>query len=402
MATPIAAKLPLSDREQALKRPRTLLGGLSPDQFMRSVWQRKPLVVRQALSADALWAPSRAECVRLAGIDGVESRLVQQTDNGWTMRRGPLPRSAIPPWSRPGWTLLVQGMDLHAEEAHQLLRQFDFIPQARLDDVMVSYASDQGGVGPHVDSYDVFLVQVAGRRRWRVAPPGNDAFVPELPLRILACFEPTEEWVLEPGDLLYLPPGWGHEGVALGGDCMTASIGFRAPTAGELVVSLLQYCADEIQESADQGRWSRRFADRGLRATATSGAVPEGLLAFAQDQLQAALRNEQALQRALGAWVTEPKPQVMFEEPVALESSLEQASARYGIRLDRRTRMAYDAHHCFINGEAFRVGGRDASLLRQLADARRWDANDWKAVTAAARAVLLEWMQLGWIHPRGA
>ena len=218
--------------------PSALLGGLSPARFMRRHWQKRPLLVRAALPG--VRPPlSRASLFALAAEEAVESRLVAHAGgdaaSGWSLRRGPIPRRALPPVGRRGWTLLVQGLDLHVPAARELLSAFRFVPEARLDDLMLSWASDGGGVGPHVDSYDVFLLQVQGRRRWRVGPVGDRTPRPGLPLRILARFEPTEEWLLEPGDMLYLPPGWGHDGTAEG-ECMTASIGFRAPARGVVTI----------------------------------------------------------------------------------------------------------------------------------------------------------------------
>ena len=186
-----------------LDEPLPLLGGLSPTQFMRRHWQKKPLLVRQALPGIGAPLP-RAELFALAARDDVESRLVQRHATGWSLRHGPLPRRALPPLSRPAWTLLVQGLDLHLQAAHELLARFRFVPGARLDDLMLSYASDGGGVGPHLDSYDVFLLQVHGRRRWRVGRPADAAFVEGLPLKILRRFEPEHDWLLEPGDLLWI------------------------------------------------------------------------------------------------------------------------------------------------------------------------------------------------------
>ena len=231
--------------------PLALLGGLTPATFMRRHWQKQPLLVRGAVSAG--WSPlGRAALFGLAASDDVESRLVVRDDARWSVRHGPLPRRALPPLARPAWTLLVQGVDLHVPAAHELLRRFRFVPDARLDDLMVSYATDGGGVGPHVDSYDVFLLQVHGRRRWRIGPAADAAFVPGLPLKILARFDATRDWLLEPGDMLYLPPGWGHDGTAVG-ECMTCSIGFRAPTAVELARDVLQRAAEALDD-ADAAR----------------------------------------------------------------------------------------------------------------------------------------------------
>ena len=164
------------------------------------------------------------------------------------MRHGPLPRRSLPPLRQAGWTLLVQGVDLFVDAAHQMLRPFRFVPDARLDDLMISYASDGGGVGPHVDAYDVFLLQLQGRRRWRIGRVRDASLVEGAPLKLLRRFEPSQEWLLEPGDMLYLPPAWGHDGVAVG-ECMTASIGFRAPRAGELAQALLLGVADAAADA---------------------------------------------------------------------------------------------------------------------------------------------------------
>jgi 50S ribosomal protein L16 3-hydroxylase len=166
-----------------------------------------------------------------------------------------------------------------------MLSTFAFLPRARLDDLMVSWASDGGGVGPHVDAYDVFLLQLEGRRRWRVGPVRDAAFEPGLPLKILRRFEPTDDWLLEPGDMLYLPPGWGHDGVAEGA-CMTASIGFRAPGRRELARELLLRLADAFGDASDDDGPDPLYADRGQAATTAPGRIPAAYLAFAAQALR--------------------------------------------------------------------------------------------------------------------
>ena len=200
-----------------------LLGGLSPAAFMKRHWQKKPLLVRQAWPEVEPPLP-RPGLFDLAASDAVESRLVERRPDGWKVKNGPLSRRALPPVARAGWTLLVQGLDLHVEAAHRMLSRFRFVPDARLDDLMVSWASPGGGVGPHIDSYDVFLLQVQGRRRWRIGKVTDASLHEDAPLKLLRHFEPSDEWLLEPGDMLYLPPNWGHDGVAEGGECMTCSI----------------------------------------------------------------------------------------------------------------------------------------------------------------------------------
>jgi 50S ribosomal protein L16 3-hydroxylase len=369
--------------------PTPLLGGLSAARFMRRHWHRAPLLVRQAVPG--VQPPAdRAELFALASRDDVESRLVVRDGDRWTLRRGPVPRRALPPLARPGWSLLVQGLDLHVDAAQSLLSRFRFVPDARLDDLMVSYASDAGGVGPHTDAYDVFLLQVSGRRRWRIGRCARPQWRDDVPLKMLQAFDVEHDWVLEPGDMLYLPPHWAHDGVAVGGDCMTASIGFRAPASDELARVLLARLADAPSAPA-----SRRYRDAGQQATTHPGEVPPQLRAFALDAVQRALNQPGAVEQALGEWLTEPKPQVWFD------ASRRDTAIAQGLRADRRTRMAYDSASFFINGESYRYAGRDAELLRQFADRRALDAAQMRRMSAAARMLLGEWLAAGWLHPLG-
>ncbi|MEJ5991701.1 cupin domain-containing protein [Ramlibacter sp. PS3R-8] len=369
-------------------RTLPLLGGLTPDQFMRRHWQKKPLLVRQAMAGFEPLLPP-AELFALAAREGVESRLVSQDPRrGWRLQRGPFARRALPALKQPRWSLLVQGVDLHDARAHALLHRFDFIPAARLDDLMISYASDGGGVGPHFDSYDVFLLQAQGRRRWRIGRQRDLQLQEGVPLKILANFEAEEEFVLEPGDMLYLPPRYAHDGVAVGGDCQTYSIGFRAPARNELARELLQRIADE---AAEEGSDASIYRDARQLATDTPGAIPEGLATFAREALAAALSDPAALDRALGEYLTEPKPNVWFE-PGRAPRRLR------ALVLDARTRMLHDRRHVFINGEAWRAAGRDATLMRRLADHRRLDARELAGASEGARALLLSWCEAGWAH----
>lgn len=373
-----------------------LLGGLSAAAFMRRHWQKKPLLVRAALP-DALPRLGRRQLFALAAAAGVESRLVVRDEHDrWSVRPGPLSRRALPALATPGWSVLVQGVDLHDDDAHRLLSRFRFVPDARLDDLMVSFASDGGGVGPHVDSYDVFLLQLEGRRRWRIGPTRRPRLRDDVALKMLADFAPSQEWLLEPGDMLYLPPGWGHDGVAVG-RCMTASIGFRAPGAAELAVDLLERLVDaqrddeEDDSSSAAGAAVLLFRDRGEAPTAHPARVPERLQQFAAAAVARLLADRTAQSRALGESLSEPKPGIWFEADDA-------ARIEPGVALDRRTRMLYDAVHVYINGESYRAGGRDASLMRALADERRLGAAQVARLSAEASALLCQWATDGWCH----
>jgi 50S ribosomal protein L16 3-hydroxylase len=374
------------NRGMDITRPMPLLGGLSAQAFMRRHWQKKPLLIRQALPELAPWL-DRKQLFALAARDDVESRLVQRERGRWSLRHGPLPRRSLPSLARRDWSLLVQGVDLHQPEAHELIARFRFVPDARLDDLMVSYASDGGGVGPHVDSYDVFLLQLHGRRRWRVAAGFDPTLLPNLPLKILSAFVAEQEWVLEPGDMLYLPPLWAHEGVALG-ECLTASIGFRAPARQALGHELLQRLLDD----AEPGDADPLYRDRRQVATQTPGRIPAALQDFAADAVARCLADQRWLARALGEVLSEPKPEVSFERPDAIDAR------ERGVRLDQRTRMMYDDSHVFINGESFRAAGSDARTMRQLADRRALSPRQVAGLAADARQLLGEWAQAGWLQ----
>ena len=321
-------------------RPLPLLGGLTPCEFMRRHWQRAPLLVRGAL-ADFASPLERRDLFALAARDDVESRLVRKSASGWALVHGPLSRKQIPPLREPGWTLLVQGVDVHDAAARSLLDRFRFVPDARLDDLMISWASDGGGVGPHADSYDVFLLQARGVRRWRIARRYDAALDERAPLEVLRRFTPEQEHVLAAGDLLYLPPNWAHDGVAIGGDCVTCSIGMRAPRRGDLAGELAQRLAETYDDA-------KLYRDPEQPATASPAAIPQSLARFAADALRRLAGRPEAVARALGEVLSEPKAHVWFEKRTTRWRPA-------AVVLDRRTRMLYDARRVYINGEAVRV-----------------------------------------------
>ena len=382
----------------------TLLGGLTPQQFMRRQWQKKPLLVRQALPG---FKPilSRPELFALASQVEVESRLVLQGPTGWRMKSGPFAPRSLPALNKPGWSLLVQGVDMHEAKAHALLQQFRFVPDARMDDLMISYASAGGGVGPHFDSYDVFLLQASGKRRWRIGKQTDFTLQEGVPLKILQNFVPTEEFVLEAGDMLYLPPRYAHDGVAedaVSADgkpeaCMTYSIGFRAPSQSELAGALLQRLAEFGSDNEDCVAVPKLYRDPQQLATAQPAALPAELTEFARQAVASALKDPLALACALGEYLTEPKPSVWFDEPSGPVDGAHLFGAGSILVLDARTRMMYDAHHIFINGESYRAKGADAALMRLLADQRQLLPAELRKASVSARNLLADWRDAGWL-----
>jgi 50S ribosomal protein L16 3-hydroxylase len=370
----------------------THLGSRSVAQFLREDWQRRPRLLRQALPGlrSPLAWPALAA---LAARDDVESRLITCIDGHWRLRHGPLPARALPSRRTSGWTLLVQGTDTLDAAAARLLARFRFIADARLDDLMVSYASDGGGVGPHVDSYDVFLIQAQGRRRWQISRQRKLTLRDDVPLKMLADFRPQQEWVLEPGDVLYLPPGVAHEGTAVGGDCITCSVGFRAPRWAEAAEPWLDSL---LATPALQAQWR----DPGLRPTRHPAALPSAMTDAFWQALIRAQPTRTAAARALLIHQTEPKPHVVFAPPTRAltRDAFERAAARRGLALDLRTRVLYSGAELAINGEAVAAPGGRAPALRRLADARALGAADCASLEPVVRELLFDWYVAGWLH----
>ena len=365
-----------------------LLGGMTPAMFLRDYWQKKPLLVRQAipgfapiLSADALFS--------LAAQEEVEARLIRCHRRRWELQHGPFDRLPAP--TEKNWTLLVQSANLHDDEADRLLQQFRFLPDSRLDDLMISYATDGGGVGPHVDSYDVFLLQAQGQRRWRISAQTDLSLVDGLPLKILRNFQAETEYVLEAGDMLYLPPHYAHEGVAIG-TCQTYSIGFRAPAYQELGEAFLQFMADAIDLPG-------RYADPDLKPTTHPAMIDAGMLDRVEEALQNVRFTRDDVTLFMGEYLSEPKASVTFAPPARplAPARFAQAAAKRGLRLPARTRMLYRGQHVFINGESFRMQAADRPLLTALANARRVEAGDLADVPSDVAEALHLWYADGWL-----
>ena len=371
----------------------TLLGGLSPEQFMRRHWQKKPLLIRQAIPGMKPLI-ERSPLLAMVESEEVESRLIVRQGAQWTLKKGPMDRKRLPSLKTPDWTVLVQGVDLHHDAVHSLLQQFRFVPDARLDDLMISFATEGGGVGPHFDSYDVFLLQAHGQRKWRIGKPPRYELQEGVPLKILKDFKPEAEFVLNPGDMLYLPPGYAHDGVAVG-ECMTYSVGFRVPRSAELASELLMGLSEEMAEA--QGSDSDGlYQDPHQAAAIQDASVPKALQEFAARSVAKALKEPQILNCLLGESLTEPKPNVWFDAPDGDE--LPDFEWPTQVRLDRRTKMLFDAKHIFINGESFRAAGKDAQLLRKLANQKQLSKGLAAQLSDDAAELMRAWWEEGWWH----
>jgi 50S ribosomal protein L16 3-hydroxylase len=376
-----------------------LLGNRTPRQFMQRYWQKKPLLIRQAIPE--LAAPlTRDELFELADLDDVESRLITHFRNTWNLEHGPFAPDELPSLKKREWTLLVQGANLHDARAHALMNRFRFIPDARLDDLMISYATDGGGVGPHFDSYDVFLLQVEGKRRWRIGAQRDLSLKPGLPLKVLQNFEPDEEWVLEPGDMLYLPPHIAHDGIAEG-ECMTCSIGFRAPSTHELTAQFLYHLAEQAGESTST-KGQARYRDPEQPPVDRPAHLPALLVERVGAILATIDWDEKDIATFLGSYLSEPKSNVVFDPP---ERALNQQKfvervKKTGLTLDRKTILLYDAKSYFVNGEAAKLSASAKKWLPEFADTRRLEAKRFVTLTddSAMTSLLHEWYRAGWIQ----
>jgi 50S ribosomal protein L16 3-hydroxylase len=340
-----------------------LLGGLTPRTFLRRHWQKRPLFVRGALPAFRGVVDEHA-LIALAARDDVESRVVERSGKRWHTAHGPFRKISL---KKTNSTLLVSGVNLHVEAAEQLLRRFDFVPQARLDDVMVSFATRGGGVGPHVDSYDVFLLQGAGRRHWRVR--GSDK-------RAL-------EYLAETGDLLYLPPGWRHDGVALE-PCFTYSIGFRAPRGTELGAAFLDWLHE-------RGLPDAAYRDPRLEPTSRPAQIPREMIRFAETIVEKIKGSRTDASAVLGQYLTTPKPHVVFS-PGRSKRSL----ARAEVQLDPKTQLLYSGNRFYLNGECFTVRKKDSALLKELADRRGLPGA--RLARAPLADLVYDWHRAGYVR----
>ena len=366
-----------------------LLGNITPAEFLRDYWHKKPLLIRQAIPG---FKPllSLATLTEMAKQNHIESRLITQVDDDWDMQHGPI--EALPGADQKRWTMLVQGANLYHKSADALLRQFRFIPDARLDDLMISYATDGGGVGPHFDSYDVFLLQAHGKRRWRIGPQKDLTLVEGKPLKILANFKAEEEFLLEPGDMLYLPPQYAHDGVAEG-ECMTYSIGFRSPSYQELGEAFLQFMADSIDLPG-------RYADPALDVVKNPAEIPRHMLATIAEEMNKVRFTEEDVTIFLGEHLSEPKHNVFFTgpaKPLTMGRFLETVSKK-GVVLSLKTQMLYRGKHVFINGESFAVGRADKALLDMLANERALPGTAIAQASDDVMEALYTWYQDGWIE----
>ena len=345
--------------------PMQLLGGLTAREFLRDYWQKKPLLIRQALP-DFESPISPDELAGLALEEEIESRLViEHGQQPWELRRGPFSEEDFSDLPARDWTLLVQAVDQFIPQVAELLENFRFLPSWRIDDVMISFAAPGGGVGPHYDNYDVFLLQAHGQRRWKIGQM-CDAESPVLEhadLRILAEFAETDEWVLEPGDMLYLPPRLAHYGIAED-DCMTYSVGFRAPSAAEVLTHFTDFLSQFLTNE-------ERYSDAGIAPCSDPHQIQRDSLDRLKSLLNEHMNDERLLLTWFGQFMTEPRYPELIAGPELAEDDL-LASLKDGAVLVRNpsSRLAWsevdDDLLLFASGQSRLLPGNLRELLKLI------------------------------------
>jgi 50S ribosomal protein L16 3-hydroxylase len=355
---------------------------------MSRYWHKKPLLIRGAIPAFSIHQKnppdldspiSAPKLFALAGNELVESRLIQSKP--WSLRSGPFKKKAIPRIDQADWTLLLQGMEAHHPAAAAILSWFRFIPDARLDDLMISIAGVGGGVGPHFDSYDVFLIQMSGRRRWRISTQKDLSLDPRLHLKILQNFTVEQEWVLEPGDMLYLPPHIAHDGIALDAGCQTWSVGFRSPSFRELLQEGLWRLAESLEEIPGL---EEKFADPKQNAIHTPEELPKELIKQLEKKL-AGLKLDQidGFLPGITAYLTEPKQHAYFhgpKNPLSPKQFAQKLSSQM-LKPHPESRLLSLNHEVYCNGEMVTKG-----QAKEIRDA-------WRSIAANKRLVLKKSLQ---------
>ncbi|WP_374554163.1 ribosomal protein uL16 3-hydroxylase [Aquitalea pelogenes] len=350
-------------------KPMTLLGGLTPEAFLKEYWQKKPLLIRGALTDVGPHVDFK--CLsELAMQEDVESRLIENRNGRWHLERGPFRPARFRKLGETDWTILVQNVNHHLPHIDKILWQFDFIPFARLDDLMISYAPPGGTVGPHFDSYDVFLLQVGGKKRWQISSQADDEFIPDAPIRVLQDFRVEEEFVLEHGDMLYLPPKCAHYGVALEPG-MTYSIGFRAAPAQELATQFLVYLQDHICLDG-------RYADPELKRQPDPARISEEMVDKVSQMLSQIVWNKDTVSDFLGHYLTEPKPHVFYDSPddELDEDEFANEVSQHGVELDRKSLILFHQEMFYCNGEVLEIEPADVAVWQQFANQRHLSAAD--------------------------
>ncbi len=358
-----------------MNTPSNPLGNLSPEEFMAEYWQKKPLLIRQAFP-DFKSPISADELAGLACEEDVNSRIVMEKDGDhpWFPIFGPMDDEIYSSMPETHWSLIVNDLEKYLPELSWIIDRFRFIPEWRLDDLMISYAADQGSVGPHIDLYDVFILQGQGKRRWQInsQPVTEDNQIKETPLRIQKDFQAEEEWIIEPGDMLYLPPGVSHHGVSLG-ESLSYSIGFRATSHADIVNEFIGHITQSLSPQL-----TYRDPDQSVQEHSNE-IKPDALKRVTEIFKEYLQPDHPELQRWFGRFVSDTKADVITEPEKEISSIEELQQLIKTGKLNRHpaSRFAFTQNKentlLFIDGEDYKV---NAEFAKTLCEQREINLNE--------------------------
>ncbi len=354
-----------------------VLGNISKEDFLKEYWQKKPLLIKGAFQDwENIISPD--ELAGLSLEESIESRIITQFDEAkpYKLEQGPFKESRFESLGHENWSLLVQGVDRVHPEVSALMNCFSFIPNWRLDDVMVSYATDKGSVGAHIDNYDVFLIQGYGKREWKINEEKvlEDNFIEDLDIRILKDFKETQSYILEPGDMLYVPPRIAHHGIALG-DSMTYSVGFRAPEHWDLLNSFAKYMAEDLDEDI-------LYADPDLKLQENPGQIKEEIIDKMQQIMLEYLNDKEKLASWFGRYITDPKmsinmpPEETIEDTKTLAMMLNSGALLVGMEGMKISYIESPVASLFVEGYELPLESKDIELAKFLANKKVFSAAD--------------------------
>jgi 50S ribosomal protein L16 3-hydroxylase len=349
-----------------LNRKNHILGKTSVDVFLKKYWQKKPLLIRNAI--ENFQSPiTEKDLFKIAQNEEAISRLIEFKKNLWQMKYGPFKKSDFTKQKNAPWTVLVQNMNHHFSFADSFLNFFKFIPYARLDDLMVSYATKKGSVGPHFDSYDVFLFQAKGEREWRVSEQKEFTLDKKSAIKIITNFKSKNSWVLKPGDMLYLPPNIGHWGISLSDDCLTYSVGFRAPGTFEIQSKFLDFIQDNLSINKND-----LYKDPNLKSQKNPAEINSNMISKFQQIVNQLRWNKNTINTFVGQLLSEPIETAIFQppKPISLEIFKKNLSKKILI-LNPKTRMLFIKNSFYMNGELIEADKKSALHLRRLAKDRK-------------------------------
>jgi 50S ribosomal protein L16 3-hydroxylase len=348
-----------------LDRKNHILGKISNDVFLKKYWQKKPLLIRDAIKN--FKSPiTEKDLFRIAQNENAISRLIEFKRGIWQVKYGPFKKLDLPKKINTPWTILVQNMNHHLPFAESFLNLFKFIPYARLDDLMVSFATKKGSVGPHFDSYDVFLFQAKGEREWKISEQKKFSLDKKSAIKIITNFKVKNTWVLKPGDLLYLPPNVGHWGVSQSDDCLTYSIGFRAPSTFEIQSKFLDFIQDNLITNKND-----LYRDPNLNLQKNPAEINSNMIKKIQRIVNQLRWNTNSINNFIGQLLTEPIEGAVFETSKSMTAEVFiKDLIKKPLKLNPKTRMLFIKNNFFINGELIEADKKSIMYLKQLANDR--------------------------------